>query len=106
MTDWLDVLNPREWARVTWIAIALFAGIRFAGFGGGMIRIVKAPLQPKLIAVFGTATAYSALCVWGLSELGWWNVANLKSTIIWAFTFAFVTMVAIEKCEYALQLDP
>lgn len=29
MTDWLDVLNPREWAMVTWIAIALFAGIRF-----------------------------------------------------------------------------
>ncbi len=44
MTDWLDVLNPREWATVTWIAIALFAGIRFAGFGGGMIRIVKALL--------------------------------------------------------------
>lgn len=49
MTDWLDVLNPREWATVTWIAIALFAGIRFAGFGGGMIRIVKALLQPSYL---------------------------------------------------------
>ncbi|GGJ36353.1 hypothetical protein CDQ92_10565 [Sphingopyxis bauzanensis] len=63
MTDWLDVLNPREWATVTWIAIALFAGIRFFRIRRRNDPHRQSPAPAKLIAVFGTATAYSALCV-------------------------------------------
>lgn len=37
------------------------------------------------------------LCVYALAFIGWWNLENLKSTLVWSVTFAFVTMLDVNR---------
>lgn len=90
-------LNNREIATLVWAAVALIAfGLKREG-RAAMGGVLKAFFQPLLLAALAIATLWIGGCVALMAREGLWEVANLKTTIVWAATFAFVTMFDIEK---------
>jgi hypothetical protein len=86
-------LNSREWAILIWLA-ALIAFIiakpKIRSSGASLIRsFFQWKIQASLIA----ALFWSAGCIWILWRLGLWQWGNLKTTIVWGFTFMFVTLI-------------
>lgn len=92
MVDWYTVLSGREWALVSWIGIALVWIAATPNLRGSFGQVLRALFQPIFLACFGIACAYIGLCVWGLHRYELWKTENLKTTIIWTLTVAFVAM--------------
>lgn len=90
-------LDNREIAFLTW-SVLLGGGLiwkqgRPQELGALLRTLVKRPI----LCVLGTAACYVATCVWLLSIPGWWQKSNLKTTLMWAFGFALVSMFNYEK---------
>lgn len=87
-----DILNTRELALLIWAAIVgLYLASRPKG-RGGLVGLLRAFFNKKLAILFGSAVAYTAMMVVVLEAFGIWTVGELKTTVLWVFTFAFVTM--------------
>ncbi len=55
--------------------------------------------QRSIVSVLALLLAYIALIILGLWHLGWWEIANLKTTLIWAFGSACVAVFNVQKVE-------
>jgi hypothetical protein len=103
-----DFLNSREDALLVWAALILGFVLwkDFRGVGGSFVAVGRALLQAKLLLLFGSALAYSAVIVYILSELGGWHIDALKVTVYWyvgtaiALAGAAVTEGAQNRSEY------
>ena len=80
-----DFLNSREDALLVWAALILGFVLwkDFRGVGASFVAVGRALLQAKLLLLFGSALAYSAVIVYILSELGGWHIDALKVTVYW-----------------------
>jgi hypothetical protein len=78
-------LNSREDALLVWTGIILVYAVSkdTRGIGGSFLGVVRAVLAPKLLMVFGSASLYSALLVYGAAVLDVWHSSALKETIYW-----------------------
>lgn len=98
--NWLTeglALNNREIASLVWFAIAVFAFGLMPQGRTAMGNVLKAFLQPILLAALAVATLWIGGCVALMAREGFWELANLKTTIVWAATFAFVTMFDVDS---------
>ncbi len=90
-------LNNRELAFLVWAAV--FIGYISTkkttrqAFGG----LIRAFLNPKVVSSLALMALWIGLCVYALAFIGWWSLGNLKSTLIWSVTFAFVTMLDVNR---------
>ena len=89
-------LNNRETASLIWIAA--FLGYAFLNDKEGhkaeaFKGLLRAFFAPKIIVVLVWASLWIILCVQALSYVGVWEISNLKTTLLWAITFAFVTLL-------------
>ena len=62
----------------------------FWGIGKSVIEVLRALLQPKLLLLFGSAFAYSAVIVYVAHEVQLWHEPALKVTIYWFIGTAVV----------------
>ncbi len=93
-------LNSREIAILIWLGLILgYAAVKSRDVRRSFGGLVSAFLQRKILLSFGAAALYSAVCVWLLWQLGVWEWANLKTTLLWGITFAFVTIMDVGKLE-------
>lgn len=91
----MDMSN-REIAFLVWLSIFvvyLWRKSKDGTLGDSFSALIKAFLHQKLVLVFSWAALWVVLCVQLLSWAGWWSFENLKSTLVWAATFAFVTLM-------------
>jgi hypothetical protein len=88
-------ISTREMASAIWLAVFLVVVSIQKSTRESLDSVFKAPLQPILLIPLAIGAAYGAAEVYLLERLGWWSVANLKTTIVWLFTFAFVTMFEV-----------
>ena len=90
-------LNSRELAFLIWAAVFIgYISTKKAtrqAFGG----LIRAFLNPKLLSSLALMALWIGLCVYALAFVGWWNFGNLKSTLVWSVTFAFVTMLNVNR---------
>mgnify|MGYP003661568867 CR=1 FL=1 len=66
----LDLLNTREWALLIWSLIALAVVLRNPGVRKAANGVVRALLNPRLVAVFCLSAIYIAVGLWVWSLLG------------------------------------
>lgn len=59
------------------------------------IDVLRAFFQPVIVTPLLLAALYAAGEIFLLKQIDWWSVANLKSTILWLITFAFVAMFEV-----------
>lgn len=93
-------LNNREIASLVWIAA--FLGYVFLRDKEGhkaeaFKSLLRAFFAPKIIVVLVWASLWIILCVQALSYVGVWEISNLKTTLLWAVTFAFVTLFDVSR---------
>ena len=86
-------LNNREIAFLVWAAVFIGYTSRKKttreAFGG----LIRAFLNLKIVGSLVLMAVWIGLCVYALASIEWWNLENLKSTLVWSVTFAFVTML-------------
>jgi hypothetical protein len=90
-------LNNREVAILIWAAIALVAMCVRADIRSSVFEVVKAFFNRHLMVFFLFAFLWMAVCVYGLYRVELWEYANLKTTFVWGVTFAFSSIIGLEK---------
>lgn len=93
-------LSNREWASLFWIA-AFVVYILFKDKNRKIAKsfknVVHAFFVRKVIVVLAWASFWIIVCVQTLRHVGAWEFSNLKTTLIWAVTFAFVTLFHVDR---------
>jgi len=80
-----------------WAAIALLAMCVSADIRGSIFDVVKAFFNRHFMIFFLFAFSWMSVCVYGLSRVELWEFENLKTTAVWGVTFAFSSMIGLEK---------
>lgn len=86
-------LSNREIATVLWIVGFLAVSFGNADVRRAFYNLLPALFRWKVIGVFVGFAVYVTLWVWLLSEIGIWNPALLKDTIVWWFVSGAVLVV-------------
>jgi len=89
-------LSNREISALIWIAAALgyvFYKDKNANLLDSVKQLISIFFSPKIITILLCAALWIILCVLGLHNIDMWGTANLKTTILWGFAFAFVTLM-------------
>lgn len=91
-------LNNRELAFVLWGL--LFGGYHLATKKAprkALASVLHAFLKPKILVVLFFAGSWVAASVSILAKLNCWTTLNLKTTLLWSVTFAFVTVFDFDR---------
>lgn len=80
--------TSREIAVAIWLGIGLIFVVRVAG--KSLLQLLRALMHPIILTVIGAALAYVGLCVAVLAHFGFWEISNLKTTVLWVVTTASV----------------
>ncbi len=89
--------SNREIAGFVWLAVFILFSIRKLDVRNSFAGLAKAFFQPLIVAPLALAATYVTGVVVLLERLQIWTVDNLKTTILWAFSFAFATMLDINR---------
>lgn len=90
-----EIFNNRELAILTWLGVFLIAVLLNKKTRDAFLGVLKAFANPLILLALTIASGYIGLCVWLMVEQRLWTLANLKTTILWAIAFAFVTMFSV-----------
>lgn len=95
----INSISNREIASAIWLVVFVAYVLINRSTRDSLGAVIKALLQPALITPLGIAALYATGEIFLLSYIGWWSVANLKTTILWIMTFAFVTMFEVATAK-------
>lgn len=90
-------LNNREIATLVWLGLFVAWGLSRTGVRSAASGVLRALVAKPILISLAAMAVYIALCVKALSLLGVWEPANLKTTIAWALTFAFASMIELSR---------
>jgi len=90
-----DAVSARELSLAIWLLALLVFVLTTAPMRTALGGVVRAFVQPLILIPLLAASAYAAAEIWVLAKLGGWSIANLKTTILWLLTFAFVALFEI-----------
>jgi hypothetical protein len=93
------ILSNRELAAAFWVCLFLGWVFAYRETRGSACAVVRASFHHLILASLALAGLYIALCVRLLAWGGLWTVANLKTTLFWAFGFAFLSMMNASKID-------
>ncbi|EPR14161.1 hypothetical protein M527_12800 [Sphingobium indicum IP26] len=89
--------SNREIAGLVWLAVFILFAMRKRDVRSSFVGLVKAFFQPLIVVPLAFAAIYITGVVVLLERFQIWTVGNLKTTILWAFSFAFATMLDINR---------
>lgn len=90
-------LTNREIAWLVWLGIVLATLLVQKSMRGLLWNLMQAFCARPILLSVGAMLAYVGVCVLLLSALQLWQWDNLKTTLLWCVTFAFVTMVDVNR---------
>jgi len=95
----LDILNTREWALVSWFAlllIGLFCNTKTRQY---LKEFSKVSVPGKVQVLIAVMMCYIVAEVVVLRLLHLWDTSQLKNTIVWVITVAFLSLINIKKAR-------
>lgn len=98
----MDILSNREWAIVFWFVIAvcyLVLSTKMTGGRTAFKNVVKAFFKWNILKIVCLLAIYIFLITQLLAKLSLWDVKYLKLTLIWAFSFAFLSIFKIQESK-------
>lgn len=90
-------LNNREIAILAWLGGFALLSLRYVSSRTDALAVVRILCQRALISWFVVAATYVGLSVFILNEAGLWELSNLKTTMLWALTFALATASEVTR---------
>lgn len=92
-----DSINARESATLAWLGVGLIAVLLYPTARRAFFALIKTLFSPVLLRINLLMSLWAAGSVWILSHVGLWTLANLKTTLVWWLTFAFVSFMDLQK---------
>lgn len=92
MIEIFQSVSNREWASAFWLFVAIVVVGFYKPARTPLKDVLKAFFQPVIIVPLILAGFYAGGEIYLLDRLGFWSLTNLKSSILWLVTFAFVAM--------------
>lgn len=97
MSLFLMELNNREIAILLWVVVSSSLLAWKSNVCQLAREVVRAFFQRKIILSLSLAAIWIFVCILALLQCGLWQWANFKTTLVWAVTFAFVTMFDVNR---------
>lgn len=95
----MEILNPREQASLIWF-VAIFGWLIWkANAWGALMGLLRSFFKPLLLTVVGLMALWVAASAWVLARLDFWDITNLKTTLIWFVAFALGWMFDVKRWE-------
>jgi len=91
------MLNNREIAVLVWLGVFLAWAVSQAKIREAILGVLRAALTWKIVVPVLMMATYVALVVLGLRELGFWDLNNLKATVLWFLTAGLVMIFDIKS---------
>ena len=88
----MDLFNNREISLFIWFLIALAFCLSKEDIRKSLHNVIVAAFHKALVRIYLLMLTYIGLVVYILSEIGYWDFDQAKTTIIWIFTAALVTL--------------
>lgn len=90
-------LNNREIAILLWGVIFSTLLVWKFNVRASARAIISIFFQRKIILSLTLAAIWIFICIWALTQCGLWQWVNFKTTLVWAITFAFVTIFDVNR---------
>lgn len=90
-------LNNRELAIGIWVGVFIAAVSVHQAVRDGLYAVVRILFSRVILASLIIASIYIVSCIALLATFGMWDWSNLKTSLVWAITFAFVTMFDVNR---------
>ena len=98
----MDILNNREIAIALWllaVSIYIFSSSKMAEVRNAFKGVLAALFVRKIMNFLCLMVAYMVIVIYWISELGLWNVEQLKNTIFWCVSVGFMSLFKLEKIK-------
>lgn len=83
----MDYFTNRDVAVIVWTAIPFGVLLFKKKIRTSTLNLIRCAFSPKLLEYYFLFLIYFSLFIYCFYDLGWWNLSNLKDTIIW-FVFS------------------
>jgi hypothetical protein len=93
----MDIFTSREIALSVWSFILTGFVLSKAPTRKAAVKVLAALFNNHLLRVYAVTTAYILLIIFILAVSGLWNPAHLKSTIIWFFSVAILSLFRLPQ---------
>lgn len=93
----MDIFNNREISVAIWVALLVVWGSRYFSVRKCIYDLIKAFGKRLILTVFGLMAIYIVFLIYGLHEVGLWDIGQLKNTIIWSIFVAAVSLFRIPQ---------
>lgn len=90
-------LNNREIAVLIWLAISVGCVAISANCRRSFADVLRVLFSRKILQVIAATILWVVASVWLLTAVGVWKPDNLKTTLVWTMTFAFVAMFDVNR---------
>jgi hypothetical protein len=95
----LEVLNTREWAILSWVTVIFIWLLCSKTHKLHVKNLWQVTTNSKLLRLYGIMLVYIGMEVTGLWLVQLWNIDQLKNTIVWTLTVAFLAMINVRKAQ-------
>src|SRR3546814_10780838 len=100
ISDWSsDVCSSDLFALLIWLTLFFVALHWKTQSRAALYGILHALTQRQILYVLGFLACYVTACIWLLSSVGWWQISNLKTNLLWTTTFIFISILHFNKIE-------
>lgn len=90
-------LNNREIAELVWFAIFVGCVAISADCRRSFVDVLRVQFSRKILLIIAATILWVMASVWLLTAVGLWKPDNLKTTLVWSVTFAFVTLFNVNR---------
>lgn len=92
-----EIFSARELAVIFWFLVFIFTSFFKREFRREIFDIIKIICTTSLLKLFALNIFFTIFLVSFLNYFSIWNCSNLKSTIIWFFSFVLVEIYLLSK---------
>jgi hypothetical protein len=90
-------LSNREIATLIWLIVFAVGVFSYTNMWQSFYHALKAFCAPQILTPLAAAFTYIAASLFFLSAVGIWEWASLKTSVIWALTFALVAVFDVNR---------
>ncbi|MGA9284118.1 MAG: hypothetical protein WBV85_01630 [Solirubrobacteraceae bacterium] len=87
---WTEALNPREWATVIWVVIAVLWMLTRTDIRASLLNVVRTAFGRTIVVPASVMLAYIAAVVFAASRIGLWEVRLVGATLAWIVASALL----------------
>lgn len=98
----MELLNNREIATLVWLSIGLCWCLRDQKLRASLKRVIEAAIAKPLLKIYALMFTYIFGMLYVLHEIDLWDFEQTKSTMIWTFSVALVSLFRHKE----IQEDP